>query len=61
MCLCNNHLGNQLMAYLRFMAHTLQLSKPDLASPPGVLPKDDSRLLYVVPRDRYRCTEKYVS
>ena len=27
MCLCNNHLGNQLMAYLRFMVCTLQLSK----------------------------------
>ena len=46
MCLCNNHLGNQLMAYLWFMVCTLQLSKRVHAE--YILTKDDSDLLCIV-------------
>ena len=45
MCLCNNHLGNQLMAYLRFMVCTLQLSKRLRVE---YSRKDDSSLLCIV-------------
>ena len=53
MCLRNNHLGNKLTAYLRFMVCTLRLGKH------GVTKTIAAFSAQYIPGDQYCCTEKY--